>query len=196
MRSLAAAALILLAASAASAQIAGSTSNSTYVSTEFRDGPKGEKIHIASGFVCPDRIGRYVRDAVGQGDIQSGADFCSYYGFDGVYGTVTLTPLRDGYDPEQSMAPQFAEQEGIGGKKVGEKTLTLGPKNAQLSVYTRTYETSHLATLHYRIVFTGAAVRNWVVETSIEYAEPRDDQIEENFLHTVYAAATAQIGGK
>jgi hypothetical protein len=192
MRTLAAAAIVLFAASAASAQTAGST----YVSTEFRDGPKGEKIHIASGFVCPDRIGPFVRDAVGESDPGSGADFCSYYGFDGVYGTVTLTPLHDGYDPEQSMAPQFTEQEGIGGRNLGANTLTLGPKDAPVSVYTRTYETSHLATLHYRILFTGAAVRNWVVETTIEYAEPRDDQVEENFLHAVYTAAAAEIGGK
>ena len=183
----AAAALALFAASAAAAQAPGA---------DFTDGQNNAKIHVASGFVCPDKIGRYVRDAVGESDPGSGADFCSYYALDGIYGTITLTPLRDGYDPEQSMAPQFTEQEGIGGKKVGEQTVTLGPKEAPLSVYTRSYEASRLETLHYRVLFAGAAVKNWVVETTIEYAEPRDNEVEKNFLNAVYGAAAAEIGGK
>ncbi|MDE2013329.1 MAG: hypothetical protein KGJ75_10425 [Alphaproteobacteria bacterium] len=182
-----AAAVALLAASAASAQVPGG---------DFQDGPKNEKIHVASGFVCPDRIGGYVRDAVGQSDPGSGADFCSYYGFDGIYGTVTMTPLHDGYDPEQSMAPQFTEQEGIGAKKIGEGTFEFGPKGDALGIYTRTYETSRLATLHYRILFTGAAVKNWVLETTVEYADPRDDKMKEDFIDAVYGAALKQIGGK
>ncbi len=188
MRSLTAAAVFLLfAVLSAAAQTPGA---------DFKDGPKGEKIHIASGFVCPERIDGYVRDAVGQSDPGSGADFCSYYGFDGVYGTVTLAPLHDGYDPEQSMASQFTEQEGIGGKKIGEGTFKFGPKGDPLPIYTRTYETSRLATLHYRILFAGAAIKNWVVETTIEYADPRDDKMKENFFDSVYSAAATEIGGK
>lgn len=182
---------VLFAASAAAAE----NSTSTYVSAVFKDGEKGEKIHIASGFVCPDKIGRYIRDAVGESDLETGTDFCSYYALDGVYGTVTLTPLSGIYNPAQSLQPLFTEQEEIGGKTLGEKTVALGPKLDSLSVYTRTYETAHLETLHYRILFTGAALKNWIVETTIEYADPRDNEVEKNFFDAVYGAALTEIGG-
>lgn len=158
-------------------------------SAVFKDGAKGEKIHIASGFVCPERIGRYIRDSVGESDLESRSDFCSYYGFDGVYGTVTLTPLRGTYDPAQSLSSEFIQQEGIGAKQVGEKTFELGPKNARIKVFSRTYETSHLETLHYRLEYTGATVKGWIVETTTEYAEPRDDALHQSFLDWAYGEA-------
>lgn len=192
MKSIAAAGLLIVFG--ASAAAAGG-SNSTYVSTVFKDGENGGKIHIASGFVCPDKIGRYIRDAVGESDLETGTDFCSYYALDGVYGTVTLTPLSGIYNPAQALQPLITEQEQIGGKAIGEKTVTLGPKADVLSVYTRTYETAHLETLHYRILFTGAAVKNWIVETTIEYAEPRDNEVGKNFLDAVYGAALTEIDG-
>ncbi|MEJ0040848.1 MAG: hypothetical protein WDM81_00850 [Rhizomicrobium sp.] len=40
--------------------------------------------------------------------------------------------------------PEFTEQEGIGGKMVGEKTLLLGGGKTPISVYQRTYETAAL----------------------------------------------------
>lgn len=190
MKRFAAAAFCLFSASSAWAQAA----NFTTVSTVFKDGPNGEKIHIASGFVCPDRIGRYIRDAVGESDLEAGTDFCSYYALDGVYGTVKVTPLAGSYDPASALTSSFVEQEGIGAKEVGEKTIALGPKNAQAEVYTRTYETARLETLHYRITFSGAAIRGWVVETAVEYAEPRDDQVAQDFLDAVYGAAQTDIG--
>ena len=162
-------------------------------STVFKDGPKGEKIHIASNFACPDRIGRYIRDAVGESDLESGSDFCSYYALDGVYGTVTLTPLRGAYNPARSLSSEFIQQEGIGAKKVGEKTIELGPKGKQLKVYTRTYETARLETLHYRITYSGAAYKGWIVETTTEYAEPRDDAVNKEFLDWVYGPALKDV---
>ena len=189
------AAVAILAVSTVSGT-AAQTPGSTYVSTVFKDGTNGAKVHIASGFVCPDKIGRYIRDAVGESDLTMGSDFCSYYALDGVYGTITLTPLQGGYNPTVSLAPAFIEQEGIGGRKIGEKTIALGSKNAPLPVYTRTYETARLETLHYRILFTGGAVKNWVVETTIEYAEPRDLAVKEDFLNAVYDAAQKEIGGQ
>ncbi len=187
------AAALLLAACCASAALA-QNAGSTYVSTVFKDGPNGEKIHIASEFVCPDKIGRYIRDAVGEGDLETGTDFCSYYALDGIYGTVSLTPLQGQYNPASSLTSEFVQQEGIGAKKVDEKPLDLGPAGNMIKVYTRTYETAHLATLHYRITFTGAAVKHWIVETTVEYADPRDDDVEMDFLNAVYDAALKQIG--
>jgi hypothetical protein len=162
----------------------------------FKDGPKGEKIHIASGFVCPDKIGRYIRDAVGESDLETGSDFCSYYALDGVYGTVTLTPLRGAYNPATSLSSEFIQQEGIGAKKIDEKTLKLGPKDHAIKVYARTYETSHLETLHYRITYTGAAYKGWIVETTTEYAEPRDDAVHKEFLDWVYGPALADVAAR
>jgi len=186
----AAAAFVVLGATGAWAQAA----NFTTVSTVFKDGPKGEKIHIASGFVCPDRIGRYIRDAVGESDLEAGTDFCSYYALDGVYGTVKVTPLDGLYDPTAALTSAFVEQEGIGAKEVGEKTIALGSKDGAAKVYTRTYETARLETLHYRITLSGAAIKNWIVETTVEYAEPRDDQVAQDFLDAVYGTAETDIG--
>lgn len=183
-----------LAAFFVAASAAAQTLTPANTSTVFKDGASGDKIHIASGFVCPEKIGRYIRDAVGESDLETGSDFCSYYALDGVYGTVTLTPLSGSYSPVASLQPFFTEQEGIGGRMIGEKTVAFGPKASPLSIYTRTYETAKLETLHYRILFAGAAVKNWAVESTIEYAEPRDDEVERAFLDAVYLAALGRIG--
>jgi hypothetical protein len=137
---------------------------------------------------------RYVRDAVGESDLDTGSDFCSYYALDGVYGTVTLTPLQGSYNPQASLASEFVQQEGSGAKLVGEKTLTLNPAGTPLQVYTRSYESAHLETLHYRIMLTGAVIGNWVVETTIEYADPRDTPVEKVFLDWAYNSALKEIG--
>lgn len=180
---------LLLTAAGATAQPAVSPTAS------FTDGTHDAKVHTASGFVCPDRIGRYVRDAVGESDLETGSDFCSYYALDGVYGTVTLTPFTGTYKPAQSLTPAFVEQEGMGGKQVSEKTIALGEGAKKLQVYTRTFETAHLETLHYRIIFAGADIGHWVVETTVEYAEPRDDDVKQAFLDWVYTKAVGKIGG-
>ncbi|MGD0141683.1 MAG: hypothetical protein ABSC92_00830 [Rhizomicrobium sp.] len=162
----------------------------------FADGKDGAKVHKASGFVCPAKIGLFERDAVGDADPETGTDFCAYSVLNGVYGTIKLTPLTGPYDPKASLAADFTEQEGTGGKQISEKPETL-PGGAQpLSVYARTYETSKLEDLHYRVLFTGAALKNWAVEATIEYADPRDTPLEQDFLRAVYAAAESQIGAK
>ncbi len=161
----------------------------------FAEGPNGAKVHNASGFVCPLQIGRFERDAVGERDPETGADFCAYSALDGVYGTVTLVPLRGSYDPKAMLAPDFVVQEGTGGRMVGEATQTLDLKSTQLAVYTRTYETAKLETLHYRIQFASAVVGNWAVQVTIEYAEPRDNDAQSVFMNAVYAEAVSKIAG-
>src|SRR6202012_6009056 len=99
------------------------------------------KVHAASGFVCPQFIGHFERDAFGERDPELGSDFCAYSARDGVYGTITLTPLKAAYDPKTALIPEFTEQEGIGGKMVGEQTVTLGGKTP-IAVYERSYETA------------------------------------------------------
>ena len=164
----------------------------------FADGKDDAKVHVASGFVCPHKIGLFERDAVGNSDIENGADFCSYAALDGVYGIVTITKLNGGYDPKVSLASDFTEQEGIGSKKVAETTIKL--KQSPLAIYTRTYQTSTLEDLRYLILFTGASVDGWSVETAIEYADPRDTPGAMAFLHAIYSSAPSQIaagpGGK
>ncbi len=165
------------------------------VADSFADAANGAKVHSASGFVCPQQVGHFERDAVGERDPQAGADFCAYSALDGVYGTITLVPLRGGYDPKAMLAPQFVVQEGTGGRMVGETTVLLGPKPAPLPVYTRTYETAKLEALHYKILFASAAVGPWAVEVTVEYADPRDNDNEADFLNTAYAQAVAKIAG-
>jgi hypothetical protein len=179
-------AALVLAATAAHAQIS---------TDSFSDGTNGEKVHKASGFVCPAKIGMFERDAVGDSDPETNTDFCAYSALNGVYGTIRLTPLKGSYDPNVSMADDFAEQEGTGGKKISERNEIM-PGPAKLSIYTRTYETSKLAELHYRMLFTGAAFKSWALEATVEYAEPRDDADEQEFLDAVYAAAQSELGSK
>jgi hypothetical protein len=161
----------------------------------FADGKDNAKVHVASGFVCPLHIGQFERDSVGESDPETGADFCAYSALDGVYGTVTIIKLSGPYDPPASLAADFSEQEGTGGKKIAEATITLDKQSA-LPVYTRTYQTATLEDLSYRVMFTAASINGWAVQTTIEYADPRDTPLEREFLKDVYAAAQMQIAAK
>ncbi|HLY05038.1 MAG TPA: hypothetical protein VKR31_04760 [Rhizomicrobium sp.] len=167
----------------------------TVAGDPFADGANGAKVHVASRFVCPAKIGSFERDAAGETDPGTGADFCAYAALDGVYGTIRLTPLHGAYDAKQSMANDFAEQEGAGGKRIAEKDTAILPEShgPAITVYTRTYETAKLEDLHYRVQFAGAAIGNWGVETTIEFAEPRDLPEAQGFLRAVYAAARNEI---
>ncbi|MBV9989969.1 MAG: hypothetical protein JOZ72_01635 [Alphaproteobacteria bacterium] len=156
----------------------------------FADAPGNAKRHVASGFVCPSRIGIFVRDAVGERDPSAGADFCAYSALDGVYGTITLAPLSGTDDPKAALASDFEEQEGTGGRKIAEDPI----KIAGASVYARTYQTSSLASIHYRVQFAAGGAGAWSVQATMEYASPRDDRIEREFLETVYAAAFRTLG--
>jgi len=162
-------------------------------SDPFADAAGGAKVHKASGFVCPMQIGPFERDAAGERDPQAQSDFCAYSALDGVYGTVTLQPLPGTYDPKALLSPDFVVQEGIGGQIVGEVTRTLGAKGAPLAVYTRTYGTAKIETLHYRIAFASAAVGPWAVDVTVEYADPRDNETEADFLSAVYGEVQAKI---
>jgi hypothetical protein len=159
----------------------------------FKDGADEAKVHSASGFVCPLFIGHFERDAFGERAPMQGSDFCAYSALDGVYGTITLTPLRAAYDPKTALQQEFTEQEGIGGKIVGEKTVKLGGGTTPISVYSRTYETAALETLHYRIMFSGGTVGNWALEATVEFATPRDDEKLRDFLNAVYTEALVHI---
>jgi hypothetical protein len=164
----------------------------------FADGKDGAKIHTASGYVCPAKIGLFERDAVGESDPSAGADFCAYSTQDGVYGTIKLTPVSGTYDPKVSLLRDFTEQEATGGRQISEGNVQQTGKGAALpiAVYTRSYETSKLEDLHYRVLFAGADVNSWAVEAVIEYADPRDASLEQEFLHATYAAAQSGIGAK
>jgi hypothetical protein len=165
----------------------------TLAGDTFADGANGAKVHVASKFVCPAKIGLFERDAVGETDPETGADFCAYAALDGVYGTIKLVPLHGPYDAKQSLARDFGEQEGTGGKSIAEKQVTIAPGPQGSAVYTRTYETAKLEDLHYRVQFAGAAIGSWAVETIVEFAEPRDLPEARDFLRTVYASAQSDI---
>lgn len=164
----------------------------------FVDTRDGGKLHTASGFICPAKIGLFERDAAGQADPETGRDFCAYSALDGVYGTITLKPLDAPYDAKTSLEPGFVEQEDTGGLRIAESVEKLAgkPHAPPLAVYTRTYETAKLEDLHYRILFSGARFGNWAVEATIEYADPRDLPVESEFLRAVYAAADTEIAAK
>jgi hypothetical protein len=155
----------------------------------FSDTKDGGKLHVGSGFICPARIDLFERDAVGEGESISGANFCAYSALDGTYGTVTIKSLKGPYDPKISLASDFVEQEGIGAKQISEAMA----KSSGLPIYTRIYETAKLESLHYRMLFSGTQIGNWAVETTIEYADPRDNRAEKEFLDRVYSLAVKQI---
>jgi hypothetical protein len=162
----------------------------------FADGKDGAKIHAASGLVCPAKIGLFERDAVGEFDPEAKADFCAYSALDGVYGTIRIMPVTTPYDPKVSLAHEFAEQEATGGRKIAENALTIAKTSAQpYVVYTRSYETAELEELHYRVLLAGAEVKTWAIETSIEYAAPRDTAVEQEFLRAVYETVPGELHG-
>ena len=167
----------------------------TVAGDTFADGANGAKVHVASRFVCPGRIGAFERDAVGETDPETGADFCAYAALDGVYGTIKLVPIHGAYDAKQSLARDFGEEEGTGGKSIAEEQVTIAGalRGSPVPVYTRTYETAKLEDLHYRVQFAGAEIANWAVETTIEFAEPRDLPEAQEFLRAVYTAAQSEI---
>lgn len=189
-------ALCFLAISAAIFVACGSEAQ-TVAGDTFADGIDGAKVHVASKYVCPAKIGSFERDAAGESDPGTGSDFCAYAALDGVYGTIRLVPLRGAYDAKESLADDFAEQEGVGAKKIYEsQTAVAMPHGSPVSIYTRTYETAKLEDLHYRVEFTGAAIGNWAVETTTEFAEPRDLPEAQSFLRTVYEAAQNEIAAR
>jgi len=157
----------------------------------FTDGASNAKVHAASGFVCPTKIGLFERDAVGERDPKASADFCSYSALDGVYGTIVITPLSGPYDPKTSLVPEFQEQEATGGKVIGEATQKFGGAN----IFTRSYGTSTLGDVHYRVMFASSAVGQWAVQVTMEYASPRDDAVKQEFLNAVYDEALHRLGG-
>jgi hypothetical protein len=159
----------------------------------FKDAGNNGKLHIASGFVCPQYIEHFERDAFGERDPSAGADYCLYSARDGVYGTITLTPLKSAYDAKTALAGEFTEQEGIGGKVIAESTIAIGGGAAPISVYSRTYETAHLENDHYRIQFASGAMGNWAVEATIEYSSPRDEDKRKIFLNAVFTEALVHI---
>lgn len=158
----------------------------------FIETQSGDKIHTASGFVCPHAIGNFIRDAAGETDPETQTVTCNYSTLDGIYASVTLVPLKGGYDPKASLAPQFDQQEATGGKMAWQGTAKIGKK--ALSVYVRVYQTAKLEELKYIVLYSGAVVKNWAVEATVEYADPRDKAEKDTFLNSIYDAALAQIG--
>lgn len=175
----AALAAMLLAAAPARAQDNGDV---------FVGAANGAKVHAASGFVCPAAIGRFGRDAMGERDPENGEDFCAYSALDGLYGTIVLRPLKGPYDPKTALVAQFLEQEHTGAKLAGEAPVRI----AGTGVYTRTYRIASTAEASYRVLFAASAVGNWALEVTVEYASPRDDALEKDFLSAVYDAALAK----
>jgi hypothetical protein len=176
----AALALLLMAAAPARADDAADV---------FANAANGAKVHVASGFVCPVALGRFWRDAVGARDPENGEDFCVYSALDGVYGTIALRPLKGPYDPKTALVAQFLEQEHTGARLSGEAPVGI----AGASVYTRSYRVAGTAEFSYRVLFAASAVGNWALEVTLEYASPRDDALEKEFLGAVYTAAFAKI---
>lgn len=161
----------------------------------FKDNAAGDKIHVTSGFVCPLKIGRFDRDAVGEKNPVNDTDYCAYSARDGVYGSIALQPLRGDYDPKALMAEDFISQEGMGGKFISESTLGFGSQNA-LAVYARIYDAAKNEAMRYRMLMACAAVRNWVVRVTVEYATPRDEELKNDFLKAVYDSALSKLGGE
>jgi hypothetical protein len=175
------------------ALVALSCTSRAVAQEDFSDA-RGGKLHIASGFVCPSKITTFERDAVGERDPQARAVYCAYSKLDGVYGTIVVKPLHAAYDARSSLAAAFEETQSTGGRMIGEQMMRFGTSANPLEVYSRTYETAKLSEAHYRVLFAGAAINDWAVELTIEYADPRDSDAQKEFLSAVYSAATAQIG--
>lgn len=161
----------------------------------FSEGPNGAMQHGPSGFVCPAKIGAFERDAVGRRNPKRDSDYCAYSALSGVYGTIVILPLPSTFDPKDGLADEFALQEGTGGTVIGETIRQLGAPGASLPVYLRTYENAQLEAAHYRTLFANAAVGAWSIQVIVEYVDPRDREVEREFLDDVYSAAQRELGG-
>ena len=168
----------------------GSAAASQTAQNAFADDPTGGKVHRASGCVCPRQIGLFERDAVGERDPDTGADYCAYSALDGVYGTIVIAPVTGPFDAKAALAQDFIEQEGSGARKISEGAAKFG---GVTGVYTRTYETTSIEDLHYRVFFAARAVGQWAVEATVEFASPRDDGLEREFLRSIYSEAAGKL---
>lgn len=161
----------------------------------FTELPDGAKVHQASGYSCPLKIGRFERDAVGVRSTENDTDYCAYSARDGIYGTIVLRPLPSEYDPKALLSQDFVVMEGAGSRQIGETTETFGP-DKQFTAFTRTYENARVEAMHYRVEFTCAAVGSWVVMTTTEYAEPRDVETKNAFLKAVFDKAAKELAAQ
>lgn len=150
----------------------------------------GALLHTASGFVCPEKIGSFERDAAGR---QENGDYCAYSALSGVYGTIVLRPLHNPFDPAAVLAPEFRMVERMGGKMLSETVQPIGSQDAAIPVFLRTYEMARLDTLTYRTQLASAAIGAWTVEVTIEYAHPRDKEEQTGFVTAVYGEAAKDL---
>ncbi|MGB8602262.1 MAG: hypothetical protein WCD42_08715 [Rhizomicrobium sp.] len=160
----------------------------------FEDVSGGAKRHVVSGFLCPVQIGHYDRDAVGVRDTARHADYCAYSARDGVYGTVVLSPLPHNFDPKALITPDIVLQEGAGSRMSAEGVYSLGPAK-NLAVYTRTYDAARIEAMRYRVLLAVAAVGNWAVQVTVEYADPRDLETKNEFVNAIFDRAVTQLAG-
>ena len=122
----------------------------------FKDGADEAKVHSASGFVCPLFIGHFERDAYGERDADAGL------------GLLRLLRARRRLRHDHADAAEggLRSQDGAGSRSSPSRKASAARSSAKarckigggttpISVYTRTYETAALETLHYRIMFSG-----------------------------------------
>lgn len=157
----------------------------------FLSQDNGAALHELSGFVCPAKIGVFELDAYGK---RENGDYCAYSGLSGLYGTVMLHPLPAAYDPAAGLAPEFRKVEGLGGHVVAETVQLVGPGDAPLSVFLRTYDVARLDALTYRTQFASAAAGAWAVDVIVEYAYPRDKEDQTAFITAIYGEAAKDLG--
>lgn len=150
----------------------------------------GALLHTASGFVCPDKIGPFERDAGGQ---REDGDYCAYSALSGLYGTIVLKPLPDPYDPVAVLEPACRNVERMGGRILTETVQPVGPETNAIPVYLRTYEMARLDLMAYRTQLASAAVGGWAVEVIVEYAHPRDKDEQTAFVTAVYGEAAKDL---
>lgn len=159
----------------------------------FSSSANGSLVH-ESGYVCPQMIGPFQRDAAGLRDPVSGAQSCSYSAQSGVYGTVILEPMTNSFDPKEGLIPAFRAEDAAGSIIVSEQIQPVGTEGIAVPVYVRVYRKARLDQREYRTLYAAAAYGIWAVEAIVEYSDPQDKDLNTAFLNAIYDTATKMIG--
>lgn len=159
----------------------------------FSIAANGALVH-ASGYICPQIIASFQRDAAGLRDPVSGAQSCSYSAPSGVYGTVVIEPMPDGLDPKTALLSAFRAEDAAGSEKVSDQIQAVGLEDTTISVYVRVYRKARLDQREYRTLYATAGFGIWAVEAIVEYTDPQDKDLNTVFLNAVYDMAAKTVG--
>jgi len=155
----------------------------------FAEGANGAKLHSASGFVCPQQIGRSSRTRWASVIRKLARIFVPIPRLMASNGTVTASAARDTI--QRRARAGFVRAERYRRTNGRRNDANAEPQERAIGGLTRTYETRSWKRC---ISASSLPARSWelAVQVTIDMAEPRDNDAQAMFLNAVYAEANIQ----